>query len=89
MTLRDEELRTLAEIEREFLRTDPRFHRLFTTRRRLPPGSTALILSSLAMHVAGLVIAVAGVASAGAVLIGTAIAVGFPTMAIWHVWLRR
>ncbi|MFC0548816.1 DUF3040 domain-containing protein [Kutzneria chonburiensis] len=91
MTLRDDELRSLAEIERLLTETDPKLSRLAEL-RPLTPGSTAALISgSLAMHASGIVIAVsgAGIGSPATVAIGSVLAVGFPALAVWHLWWRR
>jgi hypothetical protein len=92
MTLRDDELRSLAEIERSLTATDPRLSRKLAELRPLTPGSAAaLITGSVAMHASGIVIAVAGagIDSPATVAIGAALATGFPALAVWHLWWRR
>lgn len=91
MTLRDDELRSLAEIERSLTETDPTLNRLAEL-RPLTPGSTAsLIIGCAAMNASGIVIAVsgAGIDSPATVVIGVALATGFPVLAVWHLWWRR
>ena len=92
MTLRDDELRSLAEIERSLTTTDPNLARKLAELRPLTPGSAAaLIAGCLAMHASGIVIAVSGaeISSAATVAIGAVLATGFPALAVWHLWWRR
>ncbi|GAA3438107.1 DUF3040 domain-containing protein [Kutzneria kofuensis] len=92
MTLRDDELRSLAEIERSLTATDPDLARRLAELRPLTPGSAAaLIAGSLAMHASGIVIALAGarIDSPVTAAIGAALAIGFPALAVWHLWWRR
>jgi Protein of unknown function (DUF3040) len=91
MTLRDDELRSLAEIERSLTETDPTLRRLAELRPLTPGSAVALISGSLAMHVSGIVIAVAGagIDSPATVVIGVVLATGFPALAVWHLWWRR
>jgi hypothetical protein len=92
MTLRDDELRSLAEIERSLTATDPNLARKMAELRPLTPGSAAaMIAGCLAMHASGIVIAVAGgeIDSPATVVIGAALATGFPALAVWHLWWRR
>lgn len=91
MTLRDDELRSLAEIERALTETDPTLCRLAELRPLTPGSAAALISGSLAMHASGIVIAVsgAGIDSPATVVIGALLATGFPALAVWHLWWRR
>ena len=91
MTLRDDELRSLAEIERSLTETDPTLCRLAELRPLTPGSAAALISGSLAMHASGIVIAVAGagIDSPATVVIGVVLATGFPVLAVWHLWWRR
>lgn len=92
MTLRDDEMRSLAEIERCLVQSDPHLARRLVELRPLTPASVlALVCGSLAMHASGVVIAVAGagVGSALTAVIGAGIAAGFPALAAYHLWWRR
>ena len=92
MTLRDDEVRSLAQIERSLTETDPRLARQLAELRPLTPGSVvALISGCLAMHASGIVIAVDGAEMDSPVtaVIGAVLATGFPALAVWHLWWRR
>jgi hypothetical protein len=92
MTLRDEERRSLAAIERSLTETDPQLARRLAELSPLTPGSVAaLITGCLAMHASGIVIAVAGaeIDSPTTAVIGAVLATGFPALAVWHLWWRR
>lgn len=92
MTLRDDELRSLAAIERSLTESDPHLARRLAELRPLTPGSAlALVSGCLAMHASGIVIAVSGaqIDSPTTVVIGAALATGFPALAWWHLWWRR
>jgi hypothetical protein len=91
MTLRDDEQRSLAAIERSLTRSDPRLAWRLAEVRTFTPGSVrALISGCAAMHAGGVVIAVASaeVDSLVSVVIGAGLAIGFPGLALWHLWWR-
>ena len=92
MTLRDEELRSLAEIERSLEETDPHLVRLAGLRPLTPGSVVALIAGCLSMHASGIMIAVIGgeIGSPATAVIGAGLAAGFPVLAVWHLcWRRR
>lgn len=91
MTLRDDELRSLLEIERDLTETDPDLVRLSELRPLTPASVVALLSGCLAMLASGIVIAVAGagVGSPLTAVLGAGIATGFPTLAAYHLWWRR
>ncbi|MFI9382366.1 DUF3040 domain-containing protein [Kutzneria sp. NPDC052558] len=92
MTLRDDELRSLAQIERSLTETDPRLARRLAELRPLTLGTVlAMLAGCVAMHASGIVIAVSGaeIGSPVTVVIGAALATGFPALAVWHLWWRR
>ncbi|MFC0433793.1 DUF3040 domain-containing protein [Kutzneria buriramensis] len=91
MTLRDDESRSLLEIERDLTETDPDLVRLFDLRPLTSSSVAALIAGCLAMLASGVVISVAGadVDSPLTAVIGAGIATGFPALAVYHLWWRR
>ena len=91
MTLRDDELRSLAEIERSLIETDPRLARIAELRPLTRGSVLATLGGCLGMHASGIVIALsgAGIDSPATVVIGAGLAAGFPALAGWHLWWRR
>jgi hypothetical protein len=92
MTLRDDERRSLAAIERSLIESDPHLARLLVELVPLTRGTVAAMLGGcLAMHAGGIVIAVTGaeIDSPVTAVIGALLATGFPALAGWHLWWRR
>lgn len=92
MSLRDDEQRRLAEIERRLSEEDPHLARRLATLRPFGPSRVALGIAVMVVSlVAGLVIAALGseLNSVPVGIVGVALAIILPTVLIWRLWLRK